>query len=233
MRNAQVAEALAFKRQLETAFVKAAGLSGRRQASAIYSLPQKCPVLWLNLNPGGDEDNCVILSDDEIADGKHEYFNGHGATSEETGACLRALFAGEGDRVRSVQGSNVVWERSPDADQVDLNKGAREAAPFLRRYIRFVAPELIIFGGIGSYELFRRVHAAQVSEYGMEVRGPYRGRNVRLFLRATLAIPEVGSVQSAAILHPSKRRWREVLSSLSELTKGINLPEPIAAATKI
>lgn len=230
MTKETVGAAMAFKRELESSFLKAAELSGRKQASAVYSLPQQCPLLWLNLNPGGDENSCVVLSDKEIEQGKNEYFDGHGNTSEETGKCLRALFPEDSTNLRSVQGSNVIWQRSSnsDPDKIDLKSAARDAAPFLRRYIRYVAPELIIFGGINSYELFRRVHQADVSDYRGVVMGPYRGRQVRLFLRANLAIPDIGNIKVVAILHPSKRRWREVLEPLREATVSISLPLPTA-----
>ena len=89
--------------------------------------------MWLNLNPSGTPDDHLILSDEELCRGLHEFWEGDGKTSKATGAFLQKVFQLSSNRLRSVQGTNVAWERSYEGQDTDLRAAAKRAAPFLSR----------------------------------------------------------------------------------------------------
>jgi hypothetical protein len=124
-----VAESLAFKANLEAEFENSTGIQGRQYYSSAYSLPQRSPVMWINLNPGGTSDSYRILSDADLATGKHEFFDGHGGTSKATGRFLRLVFDAPMERLRAVQGTNLAWERSRSAGDIDVEAAAIKPCP--------------------------------------------------------------------------------------------------------
>lgn len=133
------------------------GLEHRGHYSIFYSLPKEHPILWLGQNPAGEfgrSPNTKILSNEELLSGRSEFIDGDGDTSRNTGQFLLRL-CGNVAKVRRVQGSNVIWHRSPNADSlVDGNRytldplrAATMAAPFITEIIGYVRPQVILVGG--------------------------------------------------------------------------------------
>ena len=223
----EVASALEFKNSLEERFELAAGLDGRAYYSAVYSLPRRSPLLWINLNPGGTPENHKVLSDGDLAKGKHEFFEGHGKTSVATGKFLRGLFVGQEARVRSIQGTNVVWQRSEQGSDLDITQCARLTAPFVRETIKYVKPELLIFGGIDSCDKFIAAQNATILSAEEPVMGPWGKNKARIAQKLHITIPEIGEVHVVAVSHPSRGVRADAFNLAALATKGIALPAPL------
>jgi len=204
VRSNQVAKAMEFKTALEHDFESSAGLESRAFYSAIYSLPQRSPVIWINLNPGGTPDDHQVLSDDALSRGRHEFWHGNGKTSIATGKFIEKIFNEPIDKLLSVQGSNVVWERSRRGEDINLRRAAERTAPFLARYLRYVRPQAIIFGGSAAFDLFVKVHRARVIELHEQLMGNWGPKPARIFIAAKLDIPGIGKVESVTVSHPSR-----------------------------
>lgn len=193
-----------FKAELERDFESSAELPSRAFYSAVYSVPQRSPVLWLNLNPGGTPEDHQVLSDDALARGQHEFWHGHGKTSMATGSFIAKIFDEPIENLISVQGSNVVWERSPEGKDIDLRRAAERTAPFLIRYLRYVRPKAIIFGGSAAFDLFVEAHRARILMLHEQLMGNWGPKQARIFIAAKLDIPELGEVESVTVSHPSR-----------------------------
>lgn len=223
----EVASALEFKNSLEERFELVAGLNGRAYYSAVYSLPQPSPLLWINLNPGGTPEDHKVLSDGDLAKGKHEFFEGHGKTSLATGKFLRRLFEGQGARVRSIQGTNVVWQRSKQGSDLDITQCARLTAPFVRKTIKYVRPDLLIFGGVDSCDKFIAAQDATILSAEKPVMGPWGKNEARIAQQLHITIPEIGQVRVVAVSHPSRGVRADAFELAAQATKGIVLPPPL------
>lgn len=227
MHTKEVEEALAWKRAVETEFEAAAGAPNRSFYSAFYSLPQQSPVMWLNLNPGGSPDYYRVLSDEQLARGQHEFWNGHGKTSIATGSFLRQLFNVPLRRLRSVQGTNVVWQRSPSGKDIDLDAGARVSAPFLRRYLEYARPQVLIFGGAAAYELFIKSAGAKVVCTDEVLMGNWGTNQARIFMAVQMQVPGLGSVMALVVSHPSRGMRVGVAERCAARLRDIELPSAI------
>jgi hypothetical protein len=212
---------------LEQRFESAAGLEGRAHYSAVYSLPQQSPVLWINLNPGGTSEDHQILSDDQLAQGRHEFFEGNGKTSVATGSFLRKIFSGQGGRVRSIQGTNIVWPRSRQGSDLDISAHAKITAPFLHELISYVNPEVLIFGGVATYDEFIEAHAAQVLYADAPIMGNWGANEARIALRSEIEVPALGKFKAIAVSHPSRGVRAPALEMVQLAVKDIVLPPPI------
>lgn len=224
MHTAEIEEALAWKRAVEADFETAAGLPDRSFYSAFYSLPQRSPVMWLNLNPGGSPDNYRVLSDEQLARGQHEFWNGHGKTSIATGSFLQRLFNVPLQRLRSVQGTNVVWQRSPTGKDIDLDAGARITAPFLRRYLEYALPQVLIFGGPAAFELFIKSSGATVLRTDEVLMGNWGTNQARVFMAVDLRIAGLGSIKALVVSHPSRGVRAGVAERCAARLAGVELP---------
>ncbi|WP_296219593.1 hypothetical protein [uncultured Sphingomonas sp.] len=224
MPEQQVLSGLQFKHELEQEFEAATGLAGRAHYSAIYSIPQRSPVVWINLNPGGTPDDHKVLSDDQLATGRHEFWHGHGRTSQATGAFLQRIFEAPLDRLRSVQGTNVAWERSRKGGDIDLRASAARAAPFLARYIRHVGPSHLVFGGARAFDLFIDVHQAGVVGDVDVLRGNWGRHQARLFSAIEIAIEGLGRFRTMTVSHPSRGVRAGVLERCRAHLSGVTLP---------
>lgn len=225
----QVAMALSFKQELERDYQKAAGFASRAYFSAVYSLPQVSPILWVNLNPGGTPMDHQVLSDEQLSRGQHEFWDGHGRTSKATGAFLERVIAASAERLRSVQGTNVAWERSSKGGDIDLRAAAKRTAPFLLRYIQYVQPRVMIFGGLATLDLFVASVNARVLKTGEVLLGNWGTSQARIFVASTLDVPRLGTVETISVSHPSRgvragvpERCRARLSTLA-LPKAITV----------
>lgn len=228
MASEEIEEALEFKRGLERDFEAAAGLDGRSYHSAAYSLPQVSPVMWINLNPGGTPDDHRVLSDEQMARGQHEFWHGDGKTSRATGSFLAQIFPVPSIRLRSIQGTNVAWERSRAGRDIDLDAAARRAAPFLRRYVDYARPRFLVFGGSAAFDLFVDVHAVETVKTHEVIMGNWGRTQARIFVAATLAVPGLGEFEALVVSHPSRGIRAGVLERCQERLAGIELPEALA-----
>jgi hypothetical protein len=226
--NKLVADALNFKLALEQEFENAAGLDGRAHYSVFYSLPQKSSVMWINLNPGGTPDDHQVLSDEQLSLGKHEFWDGDGKTAKATGEFLQKIFNAPPNKLRSVQGMNVAWERSRKGSDIDLTAAARRAAPFLIRYIEHANPEVLIFGGAAAFDLFVATHQAEMSEAHEVLMGNWGTRKARVFMATTLKLPTLGSMETITVSHPSRGVRAQVLERCRARLADVELPLAIA-----
>lgn len=227
MATSDVAAAMDFKRSLERDFEAANSVDGRAYYSAVYSLPQRSPVMWLNLNPGGTPLEHRVLSDDQLAQGKHEFWHGHGKTSKATGAFLERIFQAPLDRLRSVQGTNVAWERSRKGQDIDLRAAARRAAPFLGRYIQHVKPEVLIFGGSAAFDLFVETFRAISKKDAEVLMGNWGNRKARIFVATALDVPGLGQLQTVTVSHPGRGVREGVTERCRSRLAGVTLPRAI------
>jgi len=220
----EVQEALEFKIGLESDFQKATNIQGREFYSALYSLPQKSPVMWINLNPGGTPEQHQVLSDDQLGKGLHEFWHGDGKTSIATGAFLQKIFQLPVDRLCSVQGTNVAWERSQKGADIDLRAAAKRAAPFLARYLKYSSPSIIIFGGSAAFDLYQEVHDATVVESHEILMGNWGTRQARIFMSVLMDVPSIGKVKAVVVSHPSRGIRAGVLEKCRDIMVNIELP---------
>lgn len=228
MIDEQISTALAFKRSLEHDFQIASGLEDRAYFSATYSLPQRSPLMWLNLNPGGTPLDYRILSDEQLAKGKHEFWHGYGKTSRATGAFLERIFNVPPMQLRSVQGTNVAWERSRTSSDMKLKDSAKRSAPFLKRYLQYASPDMLIFGGSAAFELFQGALRARVEEEHEVLKGNWGPHQARIFVAATLLIPNLGSFETIVVSHPSRGIREDVLERCQARLGGMKLPPALA-----
>lgn len=222
-------EAMTFKNTMEREFEEASGLRDRRYYSAFYSLPQRSPVLWMNLNPGGTVADHSNLTDAQLLAGGHEFFDGHGKTSQATGAFLRSIMPQMPDaKLRSVQGTNVAWERSGKGRDIDLLSAARITAPHLTKFIRRVDPTIIFFGGAQARELF--LQTAEVTPIGSStiILGNWGRAQARIFISQNLSIKSLGAVRSITVSHPSRGARLPVVEAVRGELQGLELPLAIA-----
>ncbi|MDP8914450.1 MAG: hypothetical protein M3N39_12865 [Pseudomonadota bacterium] len=227
MSTADTAAALEFKRTLEKDFEAASGLDGRAYYSAVYSLPQRSPLMWLNLNPGGTPEEHRVLSDEQLARGEHEFWHGDGKTSKATGAFLQRIFQTPFDRLRSVQGTNVAWERSPKGHDIDLRAAAKRAAPFLGRYIQHARPDLLIFGGSAAFDLFVETFEATTEKVHEVLMGNWGSSQARIFMATALNVPTLGHLETITVSHPSRGVRAGVLERCRARLAGVKLPKAI------
>jgi hypothetical protein len=224
-----VRSAMAFKLALEIEFLQVSGLKGREDFSATYSCPQRSPLLWLNANPGGDAESAVIIRDAEIASGKHEFFEGHGKTSQHTGRYLREAFPQQPlMRLKSAQGSNIIWHRSNELKTLRLpsSVAAEMAKPLIEKLIRYVEPQMIVMGG-KAFELFEEVYHPITERIGERLNVPCGGvagrEEARGFERFKITVKGLFEGEAIAILHPCFYRF--AISQRIQSTIGtINLP---------
>ena len=228
MQHANVAAALDFKSALELSFETAVGIGGRAHYSAVYSLPQPSPVMWVNLNPGGTAEDHHVLSDYQLAQGEHEFWHGHGKTSKATGAFLQQVFDAPLERLRSIQGTNVAWERSHKGSDINLRAAAKRAAPFLKRYIQYVRPNVLMFGGSAAFDLFVNTHEISSMKIQEELLGNWGSSQARIFVAAILELPELGRVQAVTVSHPSRGTRLGVAERVRAHLTDIELPKALA-----
>jgi hypothetical protein len=228
MSEHDVTAGMKFKKALEQEFEAATGLPGRAYYSATYSAPQRSPVLWINLNPGGTPEDHQVLTDEQIAAGRHEFWHGHGRTSKATGAFLQRLFDAPADRLRSVQGTNVAWERSREGADLDLKAAAARAAPFLARYIGYVGPTHLIFGGAGAFDLFAETHGATTTGRADVLMGNWGKRQARVFIATAVDIPGFGPLETITVSHPSRGTRAGVVERCRAHLSEVHLPRAIA-----
>lgn len=227
MTSLNIGAALDFKRDLERGFEAAAGLAGRAFYSAVYSLPQQSPIMWINLNPGGTPEEHQVLSDEQLARGQHEFWNGHGKTSKATGFFLQQLLRAPLDNLRSIQGTNVAWERSNKGQDIDLRAAARRAAPFLIRYIQHARPSVLIFGGSAAFDLFIGVHSASILKTTDVLMGNWGSRQARIFMATALNVPKLGAIETLTVSHPSRGIRAGVLERCRSHLVGLELPKAV------
>ena len=184
--------------------------------------------MWINLNPGGTPTDHKVLSDEQLGEGLHEFWHGDGKTSKATGKFLQQVFAAPHDRLRSVQGTNAVWERSRKGKDLNLRNAAEQAAPFLLRYIQFVSPDVLIFGGASAFEHFVGAHGASVAKQHEVLMGSWGKRQARIFMAAALNVPTLGKIETITVSHPSRGVRAGVLERCRARLAGLELPKAIA-----
>jgi len=194
-----------FLADLDTRWRAATGLNNRADYSINYSPICPCPLLVLGLNPGGSADNFQLV---DVAAGGSEYIEGYGPTSQNIGRLLqRALGVSSPEGIRTVQGSNVIWRRSPSMQSLGIRVpvAAKETAPHLVRLISYVGPRAILFGGKAAYDAFLGAHKARVVTQGETILGPNGSSQAVYFGHSALSLPYLsGNVEAFIVLHPSK-----------------------------
>ncbi len=223
MLNGEITAALEFKICLERDFETATGLDGRAHYSTVYSLPQQSSVMWVNLNPGGTPEDHQVLSNEQLAQGRHEFWHGHGKTSKATGAFLQQIFRAPLNKLRSIQGTNVAWERSRKGRDIDLRAAARRAAPFLIRYIQHARPNVLIFGGSAAFDLFVEAHEASIATAHEKLMGNWGSTQARIFMATALNVPMLGRVETITVSHPSRGVRAGVLERCQAHLAGVEL----------
>lgn len=195
-----------FMSSVEQDFRAQTKIQGREDYSAFYAPCVPSPLLVLCTNPGGSADDFRIV---DVPKGQHEYIEGHGRTSQNLGRLLReVLNTSSAEGIRGVQGSNVIWRRSPNLASLRMPKSsaARETAPFLTRVISHISPKAILFGGGTAYDLFVEAHRCRVQRFDEEtVMGPNGSNNAVYFSRSMLTLDYLPhAVEAFVILHPAK-----------------------------
>lgn len=216
--SSRQAEANAFMAALEGDFANATGVKGRQDYSAFYAPCIPAPLLVLGMNPGGAADSYKIV---DVTIGQHEYIEGYGPTSRNLGRLLQdVLRASSAEDIRGVQGSNVVWRRSPNMASLKLSArhAAKETRPFLQRMIERVMPRAILFAGNAAYDLFVQTHECSVTAFPEEtVMGPNGSHYAVYFSRNELKLPYLkNAVDAFTILHPCKGLREEASVPLRE-----------------
>jgi hypothetical protein len=194
-----------FLADLDTQWRAATGLNNRADYSINYSPICPCPLMVLGLNPGGSADNFKLV---DVAAGGSEYIEGYGPTSQNIGRLLqRALGVSSPEGIRTVQGSNVIWRRSPNMQSLGIRVpvAAKETAPHLARLISYIGPRAILFGGKAAYDAFLGAHKARVVTQGETILGPNGSSQAVYFGHSALSLPYLsGNVEAFIVLHPSK-----------------------------
>lgn len=226
--NQALETGLKFKGDIEREFEGKYGIKGRDFYSAFYSVPQKSPVVWINLNPGGTPDNYKILSDEQLAQGRHEFWHGDGKTSKATGQFLQRLFGVPQRKLRSIQGTNVAWERSKQGSDINLALAAKRAAPLLNRYLQFVQPSVLMFGGAEAFRLFVESQGATISATHETLMGNWGTSQARIFVSSSLVVPGLGSVEAIMVSHPSRGVRAGVLERCQAALADLALPDAVA-----
>lgn len=100
-----------------------------------------------------------------LAVGESEYIEGIGRVPEWVRKTLPGLLRVTSlEDIRGVQGSNVYWHRSKgkDSKQDQMNK-ASATARYLRKFIKYVRPRILLIIGTDAYRAFLAAHPARVT----------------------------------------------------------------------
>ena len=203
--RSQLPAANDFLTRLDGDWQAATGLTNRADYSIAYAPIAPCPLMVLGINPGGSADNFKLV---DIASGSSEYIEGYGPTSQTMGQLLQlALGTTSPEGIRGVQGSNVIWRRSPNLQSLGIKVpvAARETAPHLARLIRHVSPRTILFGGRGAYDAYLDAHGGRQVEQGETIMGPNGRSQAVYFGHRVISLPYLPErVEAFIVLHPSK-----------------------------
>jgi hypothetical protein len=211
-------EQISFMDRIERDWMRKSGCKDRSEYSIFYSLPNQSDLLFLNINPGGDAESYKIV---DVKAGYHEYVEGYGKTSQNTGEFLRQVLKLPNRKdVNFVQGGNVVFRRSKKLSKLPTNyeNEARSAQPFLAEYINFVKPKCIIFGGTKCYKVFSKIHKSSERAFPNETVKVPNGSNMATgFARYELKLPYYENlVRGLVILHPSKGIRQEIVRAVQQ-----------------
>jgi len=203
--RSQLPAANDFLTKLDAEWQAATGLISRADYSISYAPVVPCPLMVLGQNPGGSADNFKLV---DITSGSSEYIEGYGPTSQNMGQLLQlALRTISPEGIRGVQGSNVIWRRSPNLQSLDIKipVAAKETAPHLAKLIRHVSPRTILFGGRAAYEVYLDAHGGHQVEQGETIMGPNGRGEAVYFGHRVISLPYLPErVEAFIVLHPSK-----------------------------
>jgi hypothetical protein len=217
--------------QLDAEYRAASGIADRRDYKIYYSHIHPFPLLVLGQNPGGETDDTDLAASATYELWEHDYLcfrfdPRFGAAGHMCRLLAAGLQTRSVDVLRQVPATNVIFRRSRDTESLKLapRKAAAETAPFLRKILIAVNPEVILLVSKTAYEIFREFHCEEGSveeDPASRIYTPNGRHNACIFLSARARVRALGRpVQLFMIGHPSRyaarREWQEVTDSLSK-----------------
>lgn len=167
-----------FMRSLEDEFKALTGVQDRSQFKIFYCPVWRAPVMVLGINPGGDpatiapdgvhyrdgSNRRAASSMGHCENGEHDLLD---CTWDENTGLLKLLIPilGSSPAIRrGVVKTNLAFLRSRNAkDRRAIERSKDESAPFLRRILDRVLPDLILLTGVKLHDFGNR-HCAEVVE---------------------------------------------------------------------
>lgn len=198
-------------RQIEQDYKKETGLSDRKDYSIFYGPLVKSSFAIVNQNPGGKP----VSGGYEIVDvmnGRHELVEGRGSgrtTQNLARLLMRLTGSNNRDDLRKIQMMNRYFRRGDGADK---KAGMREAAPYLKRILSYIEPELLVMGGAGSRgreidDFARAMDGSFRLDEDSIIMGPNGTREALYFCTGNISIPDLRPMRVIGTYHPSK--WHE------------------------
>ncbi len=152
-----------FMKSLDEDYRQETRLNDREQYKLFYSRIEKCPILILGLNPGGDpESKNLNASDSYFENFEHDYVDFRNNPRYTIARPMydlltEALGGASESTIRRIPKTNLIFRRSSRLSKLPMSsrQAASEARPYVERIIRRVMPEIIIIEGSSGFQLFQ------------------------------------------------------------------------------
>ena len=203
--------------QIENDYKASTGLTDRKDYSIFYGPLCKSKLVLIDQNPGGTP----ISGGYKIVDvmkGKHELIEGRssGRTTEYQAALLmRLLNTHNAEDLRQIQKINRYFRRGTSADKA---AGMREAAPFVKRILAYIEPELMLFGGAGKdgkeISDFASALGGQFKlDAGSVINGPNGTHQALYYCTGAFTVSGLRPIRVIGTYHPSK--WHKTFHDIA------------------
>lgn len=216
-RNMMTEAAYEMMTQIESDYKVSTGLADRKDYSIFYGPLCKSKLVLVDQNPGGTPvaGGYKIVN---VMKGQHELIEGRssGQTTEYQAALLmRLLGTHNPEDLRHIQKINRYFRRGTGADKIS---GMREAAPYVKRILAYIEPELMLFGGAGKDgKEISDFAAALGGRFQLDpqsvVNGPNGTHQALYFCTGMLTVPELRPIRVVGTYHPSK--WHQTFHDLA------------------
>jgi len=229
-------DSVRFMRDLERRYQAATGLQNRSAYKIWYCQIRPAPILTLGINPGGAPSNTSsdgrshLTGEKAAASGsyfegnEHDVLDCHWKENDNLRPLLTALVGGDESRIRSdVIKTNLAFQRSAKAADIDIASAIAASAPFLREIIAVVQPRLVLLTGAGMSEFTSRFTSSFE-----QIAGPERDPGVKqmVFAAAKATLPDTGrDALVVQVAHASQFGWTysryEVAARIRKLLEGL------------
>ena len=173
---------VAFMRDLEKRYKKTSGFVNRAQYKIFYGPVHSAPILVLGINPGGDPANTepdgskhktgevAAASAGFYESGEHDVLDCEWKENKGLKKLLVPLLNGDEAAIRSkVVKTNLAFQRSPKAKDIDFETAKAEAAPFLSEIMAVVRPRLVVLTSL-DLQAFLTAFCSKVTDTTEQVR---------------------------------------------------------------
>ncbi len=209
--------------EMEMQYREQSCLKDRSDYAMYYTRIWPAPILILGINPGGCPSNYypdgVRLKNDPKTRGaasagyyeKGEHSMLDCCWPENEIVDLLAKILGDRKKIRrKVVKTNLAFRRSPNTDlfkkinQMTLNEGYKEAAPFIRKIGEIVQPKLVILEGSILTEFKRTMNVVDSKKISKSIKTCHRGKRIDLYYAERVTIPNISKkVVIVKLAHPS------------------------------